>query len=413
MKKISVLMLSSLILLSINSNSYSYTPNKKSYMSSPTFKKINFNAYAPEDYDKNFQVGDIVLVPFEDSVKEMIIKEKLELSYVVYPKKFSFKDAERMSLINQYKFNSVYPHFDLSDFNSKTFKYKKFIVPHLKSYAKKFNLKEEQVMYFPDNNYYSILSVEDYKEQIKQLDELNTLLSSMQLPEDNYMNYTVNPIIWKEIASNAKEYMSLLLSNPDPGFQDLMKNYIKDIQKTKSQVENYNGSNYMFTGLSEWSWRAVSKNTRNNFYSKNQGFKRQVELAKLAGNSYDPFKEINEELDMLNISIQKNLSKLKIDPENFKFKDIESEKAMLSSLKSPKSLKIYKTGMKDKDWKVITNSFGVPLYKYKNGTMLVDDPKDDIKHCKTLYFNVQKDYVGGKYSSAKISNYHEILQTCP
>lgn len=415
MKKINITLFTFLILLSsINFNSYADIKknNSKSYMSSSTFKKINFNSYAPEDYDKNFQPGDVALIPFQDSVKVVLIKEKLDSTYVVYPKQFTFKDAERMSSINQFKFNSVYPYFDLKDFNEKTYKYKKFILPHLKSYAKKFNIKDEQVTYFPDNNYYSISSVEDYNEQLKNLGELNGLLNRMNLPDNNYMNYTVNPVIWKEISSNAKEYMDLLLSNPDPSFQDLIKNYVKEIQDAKSKVDNYNGSNFMFTGSSEWAFRSVSENVRNHFYSQNKGFKRQVELSKLSSNNFDPFKSINDELKLLSESIDKNLYKLKSNNEYFKFRDNDSEKVMKSYLKDIKSLKILKIGMRDNNWTIVKNSFGVPLYKYRYGTMVIDNPKDDIKYCKTLYFNLQKDYASGAYGVTKVSSYHEELLHC-
>ena len=90
-----------------------------------------------------------------------------------------------------------------------------------------------------------------------------------------------------------------------------------------------------------------------------------------------------------------------------------SEALMKGYLKNPAILKIHKIGISDADWQIEKNNIGIPLYRYKRGTMWVRNNNDDHPYCKGLFFVIKQDYSGGgTYGKSFISEYSEELRGC-
>ena len=170
-------------------------------------------------------------------------------------------------------------------------------------------------------------------------------------------------------------------------------------------AENFTGGTTGLYGNGSFSWmyRAVSKKAREEYISKQTGW----------NSNADVLAKINTALDDLKTACAPKIALLKIEPRLFQYRDAASEAVMKNYLKNPATLKVNKTGISDSDWNIEKNELGIPLYRYKRGTMLVRNTADDHAFCKGLFFVIKQEYAGGgTYASSKISEYSEELYGC-
>lgn len=414
---LSILMFSTSI--SVNANEIGNT-NDTSFKYKIAYEDdipVEYNPNAPEDYKGEFKDGDLVVaVGNSKTLKIMRVSKKVDDLYLLYPYDISFYYAKQKKEVRLYKPNSVYSFYDIGAFNKATSKYKNLVKSHLKTYSNKFSKAIDILTAQQDNTDYFYPNVKEYQKEVKTLEELKNVLSKFSNLPNTYLDYEQNPSIWLEIANNGKEYSDLLLANPNQQFQKTLDGNIKEVNKITESINNFNGKGSLYnSGNIDWIWRAVSEKRRKEYFSNNTSFKEQIELFKLIEKDLnEPFKPLNDSLNNLKEAFDSKIKDYKASSNYFKNKDPESEKVMKAYLKDISKLNIFKIGIEDNDWIIVKNSSGVPLHKYKRGTMLVKSSNDDFDYCKALFFIVQQDHSGGgKYTKSKISQYHEEIYGCP
>lgn len=366
-----------------------------------------YNPAAPTDANSNLAVGDkAIAVDKGGALKVVKIYARQNNLYQIGALDITeYEIKNRPDALKWYKANSVYSYFDMPAFKAKTEKYKPVVEAYLLCFSQKYNMKTETVT---GRTGYPTYYIKDEAERIDQknkLDELWAAIEPMGNLPNTYLSYSNNPMIWKMIAKDRDAYLTCLGKVENPDIKKIIDRNLRDIAAAKKMAENFTGGT---TGLYDngsfsWMYRAVSKKAREEYISKQTGW----------NSNADVLAKINTALDDLKTTCAPKIALLKIEPKLFQYHDAASEAVMKNYLKSPATLKVNKTGISDSDWNIEKNELGIPLYRYKRGTMLVRNTADDHAFCKGLFFVIKQEYAGGgTYASSKISEYSEELYGC-
>lgn len=76
--------------------------------------------------------------------------------------------------------------------------------------------------------------------------------------------------------------------------------------------------------------------------------------------------------------------------------------------------KIFYTGVKEANWLIDKNDYGLPTARFKHGLVWVRYTPDDHPYCRIYYINLVQDYAGGGTYGATYGNYvGQTLAGCP
>ena len=76
--------------------------------------------------------------------------------------------------------------------------------------------------------------------------------------------------------------------------------------------------------------------------------------------------------------------------------------------------KIFYIGVKEANWLIDKNDYGLPTARFKHGLVWVRYMPDDHPYCHIYYINLVQDYAGGGTYGATYGNYvGETLAGCP
>lgn len=380
-----------------------FTVNAFAYENTP-----EYNPKAVADFNANLNVNDLAIaVDSRMGVKTVKIFEKKDNLYLVGPKDITNWEIKNMPhKLKWYKANSLYTYYDISDFNNRVGKYKKYVQPYLLCLAQKYKFRLEIVTGSQNWPTYYIKDKQEYEEQKQKLGELKKELANFEHLPNTFLSYQDNPAIWNLVAKDADEYLECLAKVKNPEKSKLVDFYIKEIEASKKSATNFKGGiDGLYTGASySWIERSVSLKARKEFIATQTGW----------NSDQDAVTKINSALDDLKIVAIPKLKLLKINPSFFTYRDANAESLMKGYLKNPAKLKIYKIGLSENSWLIAKNDFGIPLYRYKRGQMLVKNNSDDHGFCKGLFFEIRQDYAGGgTYAASRINGYHEEIYGCP
>lgn len=367
-----------------------------------------YNPNADPGYDGNLNVNDMVIaVDKGAALKTMKIFQKKDGMYQLGTKDVTeWEIKNRADALKWYKANSVYPYFDVQAFNARTGKYKNVVAAYLLCLSQKYKLNLAAVT--GSNNWptYYIKDNAEHESEKAKLEELFQILDKEfpTLP-NTFLPYTQNPAIWKLVAVNRVELLDCLSKVENPEQLRIVDFYLKEITSAKTAAQNFTGgSSGLYNGATyNWMFRAVSKKGREDFIATQTGWNTNAGAVA----------KINTALDELKPICSPKIALLKMENNLFQFRDAASETLMKAYLKNPAILKIHKIGLSDADWLIEKNSYGIPLYRYKRGTMWVRNNNDDHPYCKGLFFVIKQDYSGGgTYGKSFISEYSEELRGC-
>ena len=367
-----------------------------------------FNPNADPAYNGNLNVNDMVIaVDKGAALKTMKVFQKKDGMYQLGTKDITAWEIKNSpSALKWYKANSVYPYFDVEAFNTRTGKYKSVVAAYLLCFSQKYNFKVAIVTGSTNWPTYYIKDNAEHESEKNKLEELFQIIDKeFPVLPNTFLPYTQNPAIWKLVAKDRVELLECLSKVENPDIARMFEIYLREIASAKQAAESFTGgTSGLYNGTTySWMFRAVSKKAREEYIAAQKGWNTN------AGS----VSKLNTALDDLKTSVTPKLALLKMENNLFQYRDAPSEALMKAYLKNPAILKIHKIGVSDADWQIEKNNIGIPLYRYKRGTMWVRNNTDDHAYCKGLFFVIKQDYSGGgTYGKSFISEYSEELRGC-
>lgn len=367
-----------------------------------------FNPAAPSTAFTNLNINDLAIA-VDKGKKPKVVKVygKGKGTYLVGP-----LDATKVEIMNQsgslkwYLSNSVYTYYDIELFNSKTANYIRVAEAYMLCLSKKYNMKIETLTGSTNWPTYFINDQIEHDDQSKKLEELSKIIE-VDFPTlpNNYLTYKNNPFLISLIAKNRVELLDCLSKVENPNITKMTDFYLKEIELAKTAAQNYQGGNNELYDATTYSpmLRAVSKKAREEWFSTQTSWNKN--LATVA--------KFNVALDELKLICEPKMRLLKMDAVYFNNHDLASETLMKAHIKNSTTLKIHKIGLSESDWIYTKNDLGLPLNRYKHGTMWVRNSSDDHTLCKGLFFVIQQEYAGTGYGKSVINEYSEELRGCP
>jgi hypothetical protein len=373
------------------------TQNIDNYNSSdtPPQDDIEENKNAPADYDANLKTGDMaVVIKGEDGhgfPEGARILGKSNGVYKVSLLKFSGT--------YWYKANSVYPYFDVEEFEMIRSSLN-VISPYVQCYAQKHNLKVEQVGDYYDYNQGGEETKKSLEKDLPKFAELEAKMGKLQAHPNTFLEYANNPAIWWEIITQRSEYMQCVVNNA------IAKNDIgrskEFIDEALLEVEGYKTSRKIFSSqTAKLLFPAVSQRARAEWFkdSKSTQFKA----------SFDPI------FDKLAVAAAQTLPIYLPGEANFRFRDPVAERLLMNYFKNPSTVKILKIGLDSASWQIDKNSLGIPTSRYKDAYVYVRDTADDHPYCRRVSARIRQDYAGGGTYNTQTyrSSAEDELMGCP
>src|SRR6266498_5762101 len=160
---------------------------------------------------------------------------------------------------------------------------------------------------------------------------------------------------------------------------------LEEINKRKKEVESYDPSarsQLVTPSTPELFFPAISMRARERYFKSIQ----MNETRRSA---------LNTALDSLAAAAAKKLPLYKPDASIFAFRSPPSERMMLGALKNAAAPKVHKIGIKEANWLIEKNEFGIPVDRYKHGYIWARDNTDDHAYCHLYTLHIQQSYAGG------------------
>jgi hypothetical protein len=192
--------------------------------------------------------------------------------------------------------------------------------------------------------------------------------------------------------------------SPEPQDDIRISVFLDDIKKAKSEIERYNPADWLYLvsegDASAALLRAVSPRERQKFlseWSKANGINKLVA----------PF-------DDLAAAAAKKLPTYIPKPNGFAFHNPLPEKMMKGALDNVSTLKINKIGLSENAWLIDKNDIGIPMSRYKHGSIWARDTSDDHPYYHFYRVNIIEDYAGGgTYGASYAKLVQDELVGCP
>lgn len=200
----------------------------------------------------------------------------------------------------------------------------------------------------------------------------------------------------KNSKSNVAESNKILEINPteDP----IIKHFLEEIKKHTIRIKNYEYGKHrsLFpVGSMKYVFYAISKKERNKWFESQSNILKSNERGK---------KALISALDSLKAAIAARLPKYFPHKNNFAFRNAREEKMMLAALKKKIPVKtLHMIGIRNRIWQIKTNSLGIPIEKYKEGFIWVQNGKDDHPYCRVYQVDLIRKYAGGGTYGSKFA----------
>jgi hypothetical protein len=369
---------------------------------------VQTNPLAPADYNANLNIGDqaVAIDHFRD-VTVVKIAGKSGNAYKV-------AELESPDSVHWYSVNSVYPYFNYQAFTKLMYDYKHYVTPYLPCYGQKHNLGETNVTTEGYNAFGArrFDSADDAQKtleaELPKLVELDNQLKSQLggVAPNTYLEYLSNPAIVSEIAAQRVDYLKCVVEVEDSKPNGAISLYLSDIQKAQEEAGRYSPADFLYLvsagGPSEQLVNAVSHRARDEWSA--QVFK----SSKLRA-------QFDAEWDKLAAIAAKKIPTYKPSPGSFRFRDPAGEKQLMTGIKNPSSLKIFRVGADVAGWDIQRDGSNFPSYRYKTISVYFRNPNDDHPYCHVVSARIKQDYAGGGRYNSEIyrSSVSDEIFGCP
>lgn len=182
--------------------------------------------------------------------------------------------------------------------------------------------------------------------------------------------------------------------------------FLEEIAKAQKEVDEYSSDTklYLVGGVStEWLWRAVSAKERNEWNEKWKSL-----MSPTAQKKFDAA------FIALADSAAKKLPAYKSGIKNYTIRNAAEERLMKGVLTKIADYQIYSLGLKQANWLIDKNDYGLPTARYKHGVIYLRDTQSDHPYCYATYINIKQDYAGGGTYGASYARFIEDeMVGCP
>jgi hypothetical protein len=369
---------------------------------------VQTNVNAPPDYNANLNIGDqaVAVDRFRD-IKAVRIAGKSGAAYKV-------AELNSPDAVQWYSANSVYPYFDYKTFTEIMYDFKHYVTPYLPCYGKKHSLAEKQVTEEGYNAFGArhFSNAEDAQKTLQaeqsKLMELDAQLKSRLggAAPNTFLEYLSNPAIVSEIVSERAEYLKCAVGVEEAQPDIRLSVFLSDIRKAQDEAERYNPNDYLYLvsagGPREQLLYAVSRRAREEWAK--EWLKDSASRA-----------QFDAEWDKLADIATKKIPTYKPSAASYRFRDPAGEKLLMSGLKNPAALKIFRIGTDTAAWEIQKDSDNLPSYRYKTMKVYFRDPNDDHPFCRVVSARIKQDYAGGGRFNAEVyrSSVSDEIFGCP
>ena len=182
--------------------------------------------------------------------------------------------------------------------------------------------------------------------------------------------------------------------------------FLDELAKAQKEVDEYNPNDDLYlvgANATDWLWRAVSAKERNEWTEK---WKTLMTPATR--------KKFDTALDTLAASAAKKLPSYKSSLKDYTVRNPAEEKLMKGVLTNIADYKIHSIGLKQSNWLIDKNDYGLPTARYKHGVIYLRNTKSDHPYCYATYVNIKQDYAGGGTYGASYARFiQDEMVGCP
>ncbi len=188
------------------------------------------------------------------------------------------------------------------------------------------------------------------------------------------------------------------------------KLYLDDLEETVKTAEEYTPNSdravYTYSERYDWGLIAVSQRARNDSLLGESEF-----AAWLKAN---PKNRWDVALDKLATLLARHMPAFKGGLENYKFRNLADEKILKTAFEDITRYQIYSYGIKQNNWLIEKNDYGIPNARYKHAVFYLRDKNGDHPYCYLTYVNIIQDYAGGgTYAASRARFIEDQLVGCP
>ena len=170
--------------------------------------------------------------------------------------------------------------------------------------------------------------------------------------------------------------------------------YLEEIEKYRIKIKSFNYKRrHLFpNGSSKLVSYAISKKARDKWFKKT------------FTDDQNGKNKLNSALDGLARAIAEKLPKYFPHKNNFRYRNAREEKMMMTALKKRINVKkLHMIGIRDRIWRIKKNEFGIPVKRYKEGFIWVQNADDDHPYCPVYGVDIIQDYAGGGTYGSKFA----------
>lgn len=182
--------------------------------------------------------------------------------------------------------------------------------------------------------------------------------------------------------------------------------FLEDIEKAQKLVDDYSPDTMIYlvpSHLQEWLWRAVSPHYRNKWKAERKDL-----LTPVAEKRFDAA------FAKLSASAANKLPAYKASLSEYSVRNAAEERLMKGVITNIADYKIFQVGLKQANWLIDKNDYGLPTARYKHGVIYLRNTKSDHPYCWATYVNIKQDYAGGGTYGASYARYIEDeMVGCP
>ena len=185
----------------------------------------------------------------------------------------------------------------------------------------------------------------------------------------------------------------------------LKYHHLKELKGTLQEATEFSaGRGYYVSTLSDsknvYLEAALSPSRRKTYY---EGFKHVDNFVECMGPA----------LDELAAVARKTLPSY-TGPTDYTFGTPAEKKALLGAIDDIADAKVLKVGMKQANWLIAENDYGLPTARYKHGVIWTKYPNVDHGFCWLFRVNLKQDYAGGGTYGASYGYFiSRALAGCP
>lgn len=199
----------------------------------------------------------------------------------------------------------------------------------------------------------------------------------------------------KNTQSNDSQTSTSEPSKPDDICTDWWaKNTLKDINTVQEDVDSFTPDRAWFVGDYTYNhlYFAISQIGRDNFYKDSKAPYKNCPVLVAA------YKKLSD-------SAVKKLPLFVANKRDYAIQNPATAKLMHSKISDINDFKIFYTGVKEANWLIDKNEYGLPTARYKHGLVWLRNTKSSHPHCLIYYINIVQDYAGGGTYGESYGNY--------